>query len=134
MDEIALSLQRQSDAKIVVVGNATSAEKTPKKVRKHARAAKMQDLAADRAVNTKDYLVTEKGIDASRISVATGATDGQKVEDYLVPSGATFGNEVAGTTPVDETMVKPQARKVLAAAPMKHKAPKPVKESVEPLQ
>ena len=121
LDEIALSLQRQSDAKIVVVGNATSAEKTPKKVRKHAKAAKMQDLAADRAVNTKDYLVTEKGIDASRISVATGATDGQKVEDYLVPSGATFGNDVAGTTPVDETMVKPQARKVL---PQRHPARK----------
>jgi outer membrane protein OmpA-like peptidoglycan-associated protein len=121
LDEIALSLQRQSDAKIVVVGNATSAEKTPKKVRKHAKAAKMEDLAADRAVNTKEYLVTEKGIDASRISVATGATDGQKVEDYLVPSGATFGNDVAGTTPVDETMVKPQARKVL---PQRHPARK----------
>jgi hypothetical protein len=30
--------------------------------------------------------------------------------------------------------VKPQTRKPLAAAPMKHKAPKPVKESVEPPQ
>ena len=52
--------------------------------------AKVEDLAAERAVNAKDYLVTEKGIDASRISVATGTTDGQTVEDYLVPSGATF--------------------------------------------
>ena len=131
LDEVALDLQKQSDAKAVVVGDSTAAEKTPKKSRKPA---KVEDLAAERAVNTKDYLVTEKGIDASRISVATGTTDGQKVEDYLVPSGANFAADVAGTTPVDESVVKPQVRKPLAAAPMKHKAPKPVKESVEPLQ
>ena len=57
------------------------------------------DYAAQRAVNTKDYLVTEKGIDASRVSVATGTTDGQTVEDYLVPAGATFTTDVTGTTP-----------------------------------
>ena len=71
-------------------------------------------FAAQRAVNAKDYLVTEQGIDASRISVATGSTDGQTVENYLVPSGATFSNDVTGTTPVDETAVKPQERKPLA--------------------
>jgi outer membrane protein OmpA-like peptidoglycan-associated protein len=116
LDEVALDLQKQSDAKIVVVGDSTSTEKTPKKGHKHA---KVQDLAAARAVNTKDYLVTEKGIDASRISAATGTTDGKKVENYLVPSGATFSSDVAGTTPVDETVVKPQARKAL---PAKHAA------------
>ncbi len=61
-------------------------------------------------MNAKDYLVTEKGIDASRISVATGNTDGQTVEDYLVSAGATFSNDVQGTTPVDESTVKPQER------------------------
>jgi hypothetical protein len=66
-------------------------------------------------VNTKEYLVTDKGIDASRIAVVTGSTDGQTVEDYLVPSGATFTNDVQGTTPVDETAVKPQERKPLGA-------------------
>ncbi len=40
-------------------------------------------------------------------------TDGQKVEDYLVPAGANFNNDVQGTTPVDETAVKPQVRKPL---------------------
>ena len=65
-------------------------------------------------MNTKDYLVTEQGIDASRISVATGSTDGQTVENYLVPAGATFTTDVTGTTPVDETAVKPQERKPLA--------------------
>jgi len=113
LDEVALNLQGQLDAKAVVVGDSTVAEKSPTKVAKHAKATKVEDLAAERAVNTKDYLVTEKGIDASRIRVATGATDGQKVENYLVPSGAIFANDVTGTTPVDETMVKPQMRKPL---------------------
>ena len=110
LDEVALDLQKQSDAKAVVVGDSTAAEKTPAKGKKHA---KVEDLAAQRAVNTKDYLVVEKGIDASRISVATGTADEQKVENYLVPSGATFSNDVTTTTPVDETVVKPQARKPL---------------------
>jgi hypothetical protein len=119
LDEVALDLQKESDAKAVVVGDSTAAEKTlPKHAKKHA---KVEDFAGERAVNTKEYLVTEKGIDASRISVTTGATDGQKVEDYLVPSGATFTNDVTGTTPVDETVVKPQVRKPLAE---KHAAKK----------
>ena len=118
LDQVALSLQQQSDAKAVVVGESTAAEKAPKKGHKHA---KVEDLAGERAVNTKDYLVTEKGIDASRISVATGMTDGQTVEDYLVPAGATFTADVAGTAAVDESVVKPQARKPLAAAPVHKK-------------
>jgi hypothetical protein len=76
--------------------------------------------ASQRGVNTKEYLVTEKGIDASRISVATGSTDGQTVEDYLVPAGATFSADVTGTTPVDETVVKPEVRKPLGAKPAMH--------------
>jgi hypothetical protein len=83
----------------------------------------VDQFAAQRAVNAKDYLVTEQGIDASRISVATGSTEGQTTENYLVPSGAMFSNDVTGTTPVDETAVKPQARKPLAEKhPMKKKA------------
>jgi hypothetical protein len=117
LDEVALDLQKQSDAKAVVVGEATTAEKTPPKARKHAKPAKLEDVAGERAVNAKEYLVTEKGIDASRVSVATGATDGQTVEDYLVPSGASFTADVAGTTPVDETAVKPEVRKPLATRP-----------------
>ena len=108
LDEVALDLQKQTDATVVVVGDSTMAEKTPKS--KHARA---EDGAAQRAVNTKDYLVTEKGIDASRITVKTGSTDAQEVQNYLVPSGADFASEVTGTTPVDESAVKPQTRKAL---------------------
>jgi outer membrane protein OmpA-like peptidoglycan-associated protein len=126
LDEVALDLQKQSDAKAVVVGNADAKEKA-KTAKEEAAAAKrkhpkpVEDLAVQRAVNTKDYLVTEKGIDASRISVATGTTDGQKVEDYLVPSGANFSTDVTGTTEVTAT-VKPQPRKPLATR--KHAAKK----------
>ena len=55
----------------------------------------------------KEYLVVEKGIDASRISVYTGTDDGQKVDAYLVPAGATFAADVPSATPVDESVVKP---------------------------
>ena len=118
LDEVALDLQRQSDATAVIVGESDAKEKarTEKETAMEARRKHPKpviDDAAQRAVNTKEYLVTEKGIDASRISVATGATDGQTVEDYLVPSGATFTADVNGTTPVDETVVKPEVRKPL---------------------
>jgi hypothetical protein len=126
LDEVALDLQRQADAKAVVVGesNAKEKDKTAKQEKfsaKHKR-AKVDDYAAERAVNTKDYLVKEKGIDPSRVSVATGTADDQKVEDYLVPAGANFGSDVQGTTPVDENTVKPQTRKPLPQRKHHHKA------------
>ena len=76
------------------------------------------DFAAQRAVNTKDYLVTEKGIDASRVTVYSGTGADKKVEDYLVPSGATFS--VDGATAVSGD-VKAQPRKAL---PEKHHSKK----------
>jgi len=126
LDEVALDLQRQADAKAVVVGESTDTERamTTKQeayAAKHKKAV-VEQFAAQRGVNAKDYLVTEKGIDASRVSVATGSTDGQTVEDYLVPAGATFSSDVAGTTPVDETTVKVEVRKPLAERhPVHHK-------------
>jgi len=125
LDEVALDLQKQADAKAVVVGEADSKEKA-KTAKQQAYAAKhkhakVEDSAAERAVNTKEYLVTEKGIDASRVTVATGATDGQTVEDYLVPAGATFETDVQGTTAVDENVVKPVVRKPLGERHHAHK-------------
>ena len=129
LDQVALSLQNQADAKAVVVGESNSAEKAKQdkqqKLESKRRHPKpVEDYAAERAVNTKDYLVKEKGIDASRISVATSTSDAQKVEDYLVPSGASFGQDVQGTTPVDETAVKPQERKPLPQRHHHHAAAK----------
>ena len=117
LDEVAIDLQKQPDAKIVLVGDSDAKEKA--KIAKEQAAAKknkhikVEDPAAQRAVNTKAYMVTEKGIDASRISVATGIADDQSVATYLVPAGANFAADVQGTTPVDETAVKPQPRKPL---------------------
>jgi outer membrane protein OmpA-like peptidoglycan-associated protein len=126
LDAVALELQKQSDAKVVLVGNADAKEKA--KEAKAAKAAakhkhmKVMDCAAERAVNTKDYLVKEKGIDPSRISVVTGTADEQTVVPYLVPAGADFTADVTGTSPVDEAVVKAQPRKALGAK--KHHAVK----------
>jgi outer membrane protein OmpA-like peptidoglycan-associated protein len=126
LDEVALELQRQPDAKAVVVGNADAKDKSltakeEKLALKHKH-AEVVNLAAERAVNAKEYLVTEKGIDGSRVNVATGAADGKTAQDYLVPAGASFSSDVTGTTPVDESAVKPQPRKPLSA---KHTHKKP---------
>jgi hypothetical protein len=96
LDDIALNLQRSSDAKLAIVGNASSTEKTGSK------------FAAERAVNTKAYLVSEKGVDASRISVYTGSQDGKTVTSTLIPTGATLDS--TGLTAVDESAVKVQPR------------------------
>jgi hypothetical protein len=110
LDQVAVNLQNQADAKVLIVGESTSDERAPKKGRHHEME---ENLAAQRAVNTKEYLVTDKGIDPSRVIVVTGSTDGQTVEDYLVPSGATYTSDVQGITPVDETAVKAQKREPL---------------------
>jgi len=110
LDGIALTLKSRSDATAAIVGFSTADEKAPPK--KAKKGAPVVDVASQRAVNTKDYLVTEGGIDASRITVYTGSGDGQKVEDYLIPSGATF--DVSGATKVADD-VKPETRKPLGA-------------------
>lgn len=110
LDQVALSLQQQPDSKLVIVASSTGAEKAPPK---HHGKATAEDIAAQRSVNIKDYLVKEKGIDPGRITVDTTATEGQQAQDYLVPAGADVAADVPGTTPVDESTVKPQERKPL---------------------
>lgn len=100
LDGVALALQRQADAKVVVVGHGDPSEK-----RNAAR------LAAERAVNSKDYLVSgeaQQQIDPTRIEVRTGAETGTTAEYFIVPAGATF--DEAGTQPVDESKVKVRGR------------------------
>jgi hypothetical protein len=119
LDQVSMSLQKQSDAKAVVVGSSDDKEKakmakTSKLEAKKKHPKEIVDPAAERAVNAKDYLVKEKGIDGSRVNVATNNDDGKKAADYLVPSGADFNSDVQGTTTVDETKVKAVPRKPLA--------------------
>jgi outer membrane protein OmpA-like peptidoglycan-associated protein len=101
LDDIALNLQRTSDAKLAIVGNADAAEKKSKKEDK---------FGAERAVHAKEYLVTEKGIDGSRITVYSGTTDAKTDTTTLIPTGATF--DANGATPVDENMFKKVVHKV----------------------
>jgi outer membrane protein OmpA-like peptidoglycan-associated protein len=125
LDDIALTLQKQSDATAAVVGSADAKEEaayTKAAKRKHSKAV---DPAAERAVNAKDYLVTDKGIDSSRITVYTDATDGKKVADYLIPAGASF--DVTGATKLTAE-VKPIARKPLAE---RHHAKKAAKKAAQ---
>ncbi len=108
LDDVALNAQQKPDATIVLVGNAAPVPEKKGHHRRHAMTA--EDLAAQRAVNTKEYLVTDKGIDASRIQVRTSSTGQNEVQDYLVPSGANFDADVPGTTAVDENSIKAQPR------------------------
>ena len=117
LDEVALSLQKQSDAKLVIVGEKNSKEQAKlakeQKAAAKSKHAKVVDPAAERAVNAKAYLTGEKGIDSARVSVATGSTLGESAENYLVPSGANFSSDVQGTTAINESAVKAQPRKAL---------------------
>ena len=113
LDDLALNLQRTTDSKLALVGNSTSTEKSGPKARKGRKAATPANVAAERAVNTKDYLVKEKGIDASRITVYTGSDDAKTVTTTLIPAGADTSSMTA--TPVDESTVKPQPRTELGA-------------------
>ena len=107
LDDVALNMQRTSDAKLALVGNSASGEKMGPK------------LAAQRAVNTKAYLVGEKGVDAGRISVYTGTQDGMTVASTLIPTGASLDS--TGITPVDESVVKPISRTAPARGKKHHK-------------
>ena len=99
LDDVTMSLQQNPNAKLALVGTEDA---------KEARRSKGR-VAAERAANTKDYLVTDKGIDASRIELYTGTTDSETVTTTLVPLGATL--DTTGLTPVDESKIKVEGRK-----------------------
>ncbi len=95
LDDVALKLQQDPDAKLVVVGNAG-----PKEKRKN--------LAGERAVDVKAYISggeAKQNIDPSRIETRTGNAGTATSEQWIVPAGATFSG-ASTTTPVDETKVK----------------------------
>ncbi len=119
LDDIAVAAGRDTSSKLALVGNEDAAEQ-----KVDAKQAKMKhpkpSAAAMRAVNTKDYLVSEKGIDPSRITVYTGSDDAQTVTTTLVPAGAT--NPAASDTTVDEGAVKAVPRTPPAKAARKKAA------------
>ena len=88
LDDIALQMQHDSTGRLVIVGDYAGDEKPA--------------AGAERTLNVRQYLTTEKGIDASRIDLRVGTDSGRTVANVFVPAGATFAD--AGTTPVDMTM------------------------------
>jgi hypothetical protein len=83
LDDIALTLSQQTDSHLVMVGNSAPGEKP--------------QAAAERALNARQYLVEEKGIDPTRIELRTGALTDKTVTNILVPAGATFNDPDAHT-------------------------------------
>ncbi len=109
LDDVASRLKADPNAKIVIVGYADG-EKAPMEGTGKKRHA--MNLAAQRAVNAKAYLVQEQGIDPSRVEVRQG-TGQQKVADIVwVPQGADENAcaDLQNTTPVDESVVKPNQK------------------------
>ena len=103
LDALASRMKLEPQSKAIVVGSAPQ---------------KSGNLAAQRAVNSKDYLV-QKGIAADRIEaleqvsdpkpIATGRRakpSALRTQLVFVPAGASF--DAAGATTVDEQKVKPE--------------------------
>ncbi len=107
LDDVALRMQREADSQVAIVGYTDGSETG-------------NNLAAQRAVNAKAYLVGEKGIDASRVSVYSDGTSGMKDELYLVPAGATYTN--AAATAVDEASIHPTSGKPMVKHHRRHRA------------
>ena len=110
LDDDASALKNDPGAKLVIVGYAD--DEKPPRVGKGKKAEPM-NLAAQRAVNAKAYLVAAppdgQGIDPSRIEVRTGTGKQHQADIFWVPQGADVSSSalLQSTVPVDETKVKP---------------------------
>jgi hypothetical protein len=94
LDEVALTLNRDTTSKLIIVGKH-SADETP-------------DAAAQRDLNVEQYLTQEKGIDPSRIEMRTGGELNRSLDNILVPAGATF--TPGDTNTFDSNSVKRQGQ------------------------
>jgi hypothetical protein len=92
LDDIALTMEHQPDARLVLVGEHSDSE------------VDGQLTAAERAMNTRAYLATEKGIDPARVDVRTSTTAGRQVQTFLLAPGAIFDQPTEGQ--IDETKIK----------------------------
>jgi len=89
LDDIALNMNRDPQAKLVVVGRYSPDE---------------QPLQGEqRSVNVRTYLL-ERGVDGGRIDLRLGDPSGRSVDSVLVPVGATYTD--VGTT-FDASSVHP---------------------------
>jgi hypothetical protein len=92
LDDVALTLEHQPDARLVLIGEHSDSE------------VDGQLTAAERAMNTRAYLANEKGIDPSRVDVRTSTTPGRQVQTFLLAPGAIFDQPTEGR--IDESKIK----------------------------
>lgn len=92
LDDIALTMEHQPDARLVLVGEHSDSE------------VDGQLTAAERAMNTRAYLANEKGIDPARVDVRTSTTSGRQVQTFLLAPGAIFDQPTEGR--IDESKIK----------------------------
>jgi len=112
LDDVASRMKQDPNAKIVIIGYADG-DKAP--MEGTGKNRHPMNLAAQRAVNAKAYLVQEDGIDPSRIEVRTGTGQSKTADIIWVPQGADENSATAcpqlqNTTPVDESVVKPNQK------------------------
>jgi len=89
LDDITLNAQRDPGATLAIVGNSAVRPAKTKAAQAAADRAAWR-VAEERAWNEKVYLVQEKGVDASRISLYTGSSGANEDNTTLIPAGATF--------------------------------------------
>jgi hypothetical protein len=126
LDDDATALKNDPNARLVIVGYADG---EPQPMIGSGKNKHPMDLAAQRAVNAKAYLVQQQGIDPSRIQARKGTGKDHVADIFWVPQGADPNTSPAlqGTTPVDESVVMPSENaypKPKTAAPMHHRAKK----------
>lgn len=87
-DDVAVRLANDPRAKVVIIGYASP--------RRGAAQRLAYRLAMERAQNSKQYLSSMKGVDASRIETSIGGSSGapgrenRRVEVIWIPDGATY--------------------------------------------
>ncbi|WP_263410503.1 hypothetical protein [Terriglobus tenax] len=90
LDEIALVMAREGDAKLVLLGNYDTGESA--------------ETGAERSLNVSLYLKQDKGIDPSRIETRIGSQMGRGVDSILLPPGAT--NPAVGSRSFDPATIR----------------------------
>jgi hypothetical protein len=117
LDAIAMSMN-DPNAKLAIVGNSAVKPEKTKAAQAYAEKAAWK-ASEERAVNEKIYLVDEKKVDASRISLYTGTTGTNVDTNTLIPSGATLS-----TTGMTVVVEKPR--------PVVHHKMAPAKTATKP--
>lgn len=122
LDDDASALKNDPNAKLVIVGYADG---EPQPAMGAGKKRHKMDLAAQRAVNAKAYLVQQQGIDPGRIEVRQGTGKDHVADIFWVPQGANTATSslLQGATSVDESTMTPSENaypKPKTAAPMHH--------------